>query len=241
MLDAREVNRAWRPNEIAALCHRRFGIGADGLIILHPHPELDFKMQYFNADGAESTMCGNGGRCAAHFAARQGLASGHTLHFEAIDGSHQARLQGHQVTLSMKPVATFQKSGKDLLIDTGSPHFVRFTENVDDLDVAQLGRKIRYAPSFAEAGINVNLVEPLSTGALKVRTYERGVEAETYSCGTGVTAAALAAHERLGSPSPVTITTPGGRLQVSFEKSAAGYTDIFLEGPATFVFKGTWE
>ncbi|MDR9441990.1 MAG: diaminopimelate epimerase [Schleiferiaceae bacterium] len=239
MIDGRAVERAWRPNEIAQLCHRRFGIGADGLIILHPHPHLDFKMQYFNANGAESTMCGNGGRCAARFAADLGLGAG-PFHFEAIDGPHQAHLKENgTVALSMQPVPELQNSGTDLLLNTGSPHFIRFAEAIEKEDMVALGRKIRYAPTFQEEGINVNLVEPSPDG-LQVRTYERGVEDETYSCGTGVTAAALAAHARLGYLSPVSISTPGGQLKVYFEKTGPAYTSIFLEGPATFVFKGEW-
>lgn len=221
---------------VARLCHRRFGIGADGLMLLEAAEGYDFRMVYYNADGKESSMCGNGGRCIVAFAKALGLVENH-CRFLAIDGEHEARIEGETVSLKMQDVEQVTEHEDYYELDTGSPHYVRFVEDVAGLPVVEKGREVRFSPPYREAGINVNFVEGKGEHNLAVRTYERGVEAETYSCGTGVTACALAAHLR-GMPSPVRIQTPGGELAVSFERQGQAFRNIWLKGPARFVFVG---
>lgn len=225
---------------IAGLCNRRTGIGADGLILLENDPALDFRMIYYNSDGSESTMCGNGGRCIIAFARHLGLIVNET-EFEAIDGIHYGKIENvNQVHLSMQDVPSIEKSGADYLLDTGSPHFVRWSEeSIDKADVMGIGKSIRYNERFREKGINVNLIQE-SKNALWVRTYERGVEDETLSCGTGVTAAALvfAKEKGLTGENTIDIVTKGGKLRVSFTAEEEGFTNIWLIGPAQLVFKG---
>ncbi len=226
---------------IASLCARHTGIGADGLITLEPSGKYDFAMRYFNADGRESTMCGNGGRCIVAFANKLGIIESKT-EFEAVDGLHRAEIHGDTIRLLMKEV---EKPGLleqgDVFLDTGSPHHVRFVDNLRDLPVYELGRKIRYG-MYGTAGSNVNFVETGPNGILRIRTYERGVENETLSCGTGVTAAAIAAFEtgRINR-TPVELHTPGGILKVFFTKENSSYREVWLEGPATGVFYGKIE
>ena len=241
MIDDRHEHFPVRQALIARLCHRRFGIGADGLILLQTHPEYDFEMIYFNADGRQSSMCGNGGRCLVKFASYLGIFQDKTV-FSAIDGTHEAFLENERVHLKMKDVAIVQhEQGYDFL-DTGSPHCVAFVENLADYPVFERGKALRYSPAFAASGgTNVNFVEAAEDRTLFVRTYERGVEDETYSCGTGVTAAALSASFK-GWKSPVKIKTPGGSLQVDFIKNADGsFSEIYLTGPAEAVFEGTFD
>jgi diaminopimelate epimerase len=222
---------------IAQLCDRRFGIGADGLILLSIHREGDFRMTYFNADGNESSMCGNGGRCIVKFAHRLGLISDETI-FEAADGPHKAFLQNNLVHLQMQEVEKIEKHPGFYFLNTGSPHYVEFVGNLKQEPVFERGRTIRYNDAFAsQGGTNVNFVEMLDNQMLFVRTYERGVEDETYSCGTGVVASALAAALQ-GWKSPIQIRTLGGELEVSFEKKGETFTGIFLVGPAEEVFSG---
>jgi len=200
-------------------------------------------MVYFNSDGAESTMCGNGGRCIVAFAAFLGVIKNNAK-FIAIDGEHQAVIfENGIVSLKMKDVSAIEKSANDFILDTGSPHFVRFVDKVSDVDVFTEGRKVRRSERFAAKGINVNFVE-LRDGILNVRTYERGVEDETLSCGTGVTAAALtsAMLEMATSQKHCNVETPGGKLTVYFNKGEnTSFTNVWLEGDATFVFKGQIE
>ena len=227
---------------IARLCHRRFGIGADGLILLRNRPDFDFEMVYFNADGHPSSMCGNGGRCTAAFARLLGLITD-KANFLAVDGSHEARLEPDgTVRLRMSDVAPPQAAGPDaVFLHTGSPHHVRFLPaGLAGLDVVAQGRALRYGPPYGAAGANINFVETPADPAQPwhLRTYERGVEDETLSCGTGATAAALAAHAR-GAASPVRLHTPGGELQVSFEPLPnGGFAHVWLSGPAVRVFGG---
>ena len=225
---------------VAQLCDRKFGIGADGLILLEEHPTLDFSMVYYNADGNLSSMCGNGGRCIAHLAKNLGIVSSETK-FEAIDGLHSAEVHGDIVSLKMNDVKNIQITEDGVFLDTGSPHHVTIVKGLDEFPVYTEGVKVRYN-IYGNAGANINFVEPLDENVFKVRTYERGVEDETLSCGTGVTAVALAMFE-LGKATTenITLRTPGGELKVRFKKSSNGYTDVFLEGPATFVFKGIWK
>jgi diaminopimelate epimerase len=223
---------------IERLCERHFGIGADGLILLRSHREFDFEMVYFNADGRESSMCGNGGRCIVQFAHSLDLFQNRTF-FLATDGPHEAYLEGALVRLRMQDVTQIaQHEGFDFL-HTGSPHYVEFVEDVHSVPVLEKGRQVRQHPRFAASGgTNVNFVQYLDKQTLFVRTYERGVEAETYSCGTGVTAAALAAALR-HMKSPVSIQTLGGSLEVSFDQDAHGsFSNIYLTGPAREVYRG---
>ncbi|WP_460219225.1 diaminopimelate epimerase [Psychroserpens sp. MEBiC05023] len=223
---------------IAFLCDRRFGIGADGLILLEDHDTCDFKMVYFNADGKESSMCGNGGRCITAFANFLGVISTEAT-FEAIDGIHKATIENEIVSLQMQDVKAIEQHESHVFLDTGSPHHVQIESELKKLDVASLGRKIRFGAPYNEAGSNVNFVHKNTSDNFSVRTYERGVEDETYSCGTGVTAVALAMHY-IGETEKniITLKTEGGDLKVSFEKHGDGYNNIFLIGPAKQVFKG---
>ena len=225
--------------DIALLCDRRFGIGADGLILLESHPTCDFKMVYYNSDGNESSMCGNGGRCITAFAHFLNIIDDKAV-FEAIDGIHKAEIKGDEVSLQMGDVLKVYNEESHVFLDTGSPHHVQIADNVSELDVKTIGSAIRYSDSYKSEGTNVNFVEPINANSFKVRTYERGVEDETLSCGTGVTAVAIAMHF-VGETDNNTITlhTPGGELKVSFERFANVYKNIWLIGPAKQVYKGT--
>lgn len=227
------------------LCDRRFGIGADGFIMVQNKEGYDFEMVYFNSDGNESSMCGNGGRCIVMFAKQLGIIKDKT-HFLAVDGPHDAEIfENGWVSLKMKDVETVEQLGDDYFLDTGSPHYVRFVgEELSNFPLIDTAKHIRYNDRFAEKGTNVNIVHSNDNGVLDVRTYERGVEDETYSCGTGVTAVALAAYAQKPTGKGITqpISTPGGKLQITFDKVAANhYQNIWLQGPAQFVFSGTVE
>lgn len=241
--DRTETFPADNQSRIAQLCHRRFGIGADGLILLRNDPEYDFRMIYFNADGAEGSMCGNGGRCIVRYAHDLGLFETETR-FRAVDGEHQAEVRNEAVYLKMGDVHTITLPADladSYFLHTGSPHVVTFVPEVRAFDVVEKGRAIRYAEAFQPGGTNVNFVQVQGDNALFVRTYERGVEDETYSCGTGVTAAALAAHRHRGMTGPIAIQTLGGKLRVSFDAQPDGtFTNIYLIGPAQRVFAGQW-
>jgi len=227
---------------IEQLCDRRFGIGADGLILLENDGSTDFRMMYYNSDGNESSMCGNGGRCIVAFASHLGLID-NECEFIATDGRHHATIDSEGiVSLHMKDVHTVSVYENYVFMDTGSPHHVELVEDLPNLDVKKIGASIRYSGLYGDKGSNVNFVAPLDTDKFAVRTYERGVENETLSCGTGVTAVALA-MKVLGNTesNTVTLQTPGGRLEVSFVQDDKQFTDIYLKGPATFVFKGEVE
>ncbi|PKQ44847.1 diaminopimelate epimerase [Confluentibacter flavum] len=224
---------------IAFLCDRRFGIGADGLILLENHPDLDFKMVYYNADGNESSMCGNGGRCLVAFAKHLGVITENAV-FEAIDGLHHAVVDGDIIRLQMQDVNTIEKHSKHVFLNTGSPHHVQFEEQIEDFDIKTKGATIRYGEPYNEAGSNVNFVKKISNQIFAVRTYERGVEDETLSCGTGVTAVALAMHAlNETDKNLITLQVQGGELQVSFDVENGIYKNVWLIGPATFVYKGS--
>ncbi|HKL36999.1 MAG TPA: diaminopimelate epimerase [Salegentibacter sp.] len=226
---------------IKKLCDRKFGIGGDGLILLE-NPEVDgddFKMVYFNADGNESTMCGNGGRCLVAFAKFLGIIEDEAT-FTAIDGPHKATINGHEISLQMQNISEIKQLGNSSFLDTGSPHHVVFTKNVTELDVKKEGATIRYSDDYiSSGGTNVNFVDMQEDNTFLVRTYERGVEDETLSCGTGVTAVALAAHASgKANGNTIKLIVPGGELSVSFKKENEMYTDVWLTGPAEQVFKG---
>ncbi|MDO1500223.1 diaminopimelate epimerase [Winogradskyella maritima] len=223
---------------IAHLCDRRFGIGADGLILLEDHKTADFTMVYYNADGNESSMCGNGGRCIVAFANFLGLNKSEAK-FEAIDGMHKAIIRDGLVHLQMQNVSVIETFDNHQFLDTGSPHHVELVSEIQNCDVKGKGRSIRYGEPYNEAGANVNFVEQVSEDTFAVRTYERGVEDETLSCGTGVTAVALAMHaSNKFNGDAVNLKVQGGELKVSFTKTKNGYENIWLIGPATQVFKG---
>ncbi|GAA4377057.1 diaminopimelate epimerase [Hymenobacter koreensis] len=231
---------------VRRLCDRRRGIGADGLILLRTQPGFDFEMLYFNADGYLGSMCGNGGRCAVAFARQLGVITDKT-HFLAADGPHEATVETDgRVNLRMIDVPGQQEIPDGIFLNTGSPHIVRFlpASTLAEYDVYGEGRAVRYGDTFRErGGTNVNFVEAPQTPEQpwQVRTYERGVEDETFSCGTGVTAVALAAARR-GASSPVPLRTLGGDLAVSFSMHPDGsFTNVFLSGPAEFVFTGSIE
>ena len=223
------------------LCDRRFGIGADGLILLENHDTLDFKMVYFNADGNESSMCGNGGRCLVAFAKFLGVIDNKAT-FEAIDGLHHAIIEDDIVKLQMQDVDNVEKFESHVFLNTGSPHHVQFESDLENFDIKNDGANIRYGAPYNEAGSNVNFVKKLNDDAFAVRTYERGVEDETLSCGTGVTAVALAMNY-IGETEKnlITLKTEGGDLQVSFDKENDSYKNVWLIGPAKQVFKGEIE
>lgn len=227
---------------INQLCDRRFGVGADGLILLENSDTVDFKMVYFNADGNESSMCGNGGRCLVGFAKKLGLINESTS-FDAIDGLHHATINNDLVSLQMINVDKIDARKSHVFLNTGSPHHIEFVENVNDIDVKNQGRNIRNGAPYFEEGTNVNFAEVIDSSTLKVRTYERGVEDETLSCGTGVTAAAIAANfEDIIDVSSINIKVLGGDLNISFEKNDNyQYSNVILTGPANFVFKGVFE
>ncbi|WP_194768536.1 diaminopimelate epimerase [Tamlana sp. I1] len=223
---------------VAFLCDRRFGVGADGLILLENHPEYDFKMVYYNADGNESTMCGNGGRCLVAFAQQLGVISNKAV-FEAIDGLHHATIENGIVKLQMLDVQVVEKHENHVFLNTGSPHHVQFESHINDFDIKTKGAGIRYGAPYNEAGTNVNFVQKISDDVFRVRTYERGVEDETLSCGTGVTAVAIAMHATgETTKNQVTLNVEGGKLQVSFNEANGTYNNVWLIGPATYVFEG---
>jgi len=240
LVDNRQMHFKKSKEYIALLCHRRFGIGADGLILLESTDQsgFDFKMVYYNADGVVGSMCGNGGRCVVAFAKSLGILSDHAR-FLATDGEHIASIEEGLIHLKMTDVDEFEQLGDDYVIDTGSPHYIRFVDNPSALDVAKEGRLIRNSPRFKAKGINVNFVDPHTT-PFQIRTYERGVEAETYSCGTGVTATALALSlAEKTTATKIDLKTLGGLLSVQFQKDHGGFNDIWLSGPAQQVFTGT--
>ncbi len=224
---------------VAFLCDRRFGIGADGLILLETHPEYDFKMVYYNADGNESTMCGNGGRCLVAFAKDLGVISNKAV-FEAIDGVHHATINNGVVNLQMQDVYRIETHKNYVFLDTGSPHHVQFEPQIENFDIKTKGAKIRYGEPYNQAGTNVNFVKKINDNTFRVRTYERGVEDETLSCGTGATAVALAMHTlKETDKNLVTLQVQGGELKVTFDVADMAYKNVNLIGPATFVYKGT--
>ena len=225
------------PKLINKLCDRRFGIGADGLILISKESQSDFEMKYFNSDGYIGSMCGNGGRCTAHFALKSGIA-GTKQRFLAFDGIHEAFVEKDIVHLQMSNVNEYKLIDDNYFINTGSPHYVIFKEDVDKVDVALEGKKIRWSSKFAPGGTNVNFVQVLDKG-LYIRTFERGVEEETLACGTGVTASAIASvlkgHFDTNS---VNVRARGGDLKVEFTIKDKVIADVWLTGPATFVFEG---
>ena len=240
MIDDREKEFDLTDNDlIAALCERRMGIGADGLIILREHDTLDFEMIYFNADGKQSSMCGNGGRCIIAFAQMLEMTESETT-FMAIDGEHKGKITEGEIALQMQDVSKIDGVGDGLVLDTGSPHYIEMVDDLEHYNVKKEGRKIRNSAPFKKEGINVNFV--LDATELQVRTYERGVEDETLSCGTGVVATALSMHyANCIEENTISIKTKGGELSVSFEEFNGGYRNIWLIAEASMVYAGEFE
>lgn len=229
------------PNDrilIEKLCDRRFGIGADGLMLLQDNKNFDFEMKYYNADGKEGSMCGNGGRCIVAFARDLGIIDSET-DFLAVDGPHEATIQGPQVDLGMIDVNQVERDGQAYVLNTGSPHYVEILPELDKIDMFSQGRAIRNNAVYNQEGINVNFVQPEGQGYF-VRTYERGVEDETLACGTGATAAAIAMamHTNQTGEIRIPIRVLGGQLFISFLREADSFTNVRLVGPANFVFQG---
>ncbi len=243
LLDDRAGDLLPRLNQavIAKWCSRRFGIGADGLMLLRSHPDYDFEMVYYNSDGAPSSMCGNGGRCIVRFAYDIGLELT-DYHFLAVDGPHRARREADGiVALEMLDVENVAcPKPEAFVLDTGSPHYVAFVADAGAVDVVKQGRAIRQAPPYAAQGINVNFVSG-NTNGLSIATYERGVEDETLACGTGVTAAAIAAVQRI-KPSvgafSIPVAAKGGQLRVDGFYDGTSFRQLWLVGPTAFVFRG---
>lgn len=225
---------------IKMLCNRHFGIGADGLMVLQQKDGYDFEMLYFNADGKEGSMCGNGGRCIVAFAKHLEIINEET-NFLAVDGPHYAKIseKGNRVSLQMINVQTIQPDGEAFVLNTGSPHYVLLVDDLEKRDVYQEGKNIRNSETYKALGINVNFVEDFGDYYF-VRTYERGVENETLACGTGVTAVAMAMAKKKGLSGKIhsKIKVNGGELSIDFNYDGKSFTEVFLEGPATFVFLG---
>ena len=240
IIDNRELNLTFTAAQIGTICHPKFGVGADGLMLLERHPTLNFHLEYFNRDGSKS-LCGNGCRAAVQFASTLGLVNG-KANFTAFDGPHAAEiLSNGNIRLKMADVKETITVDDDYYIHTGSPHYIKFVRDVQNYPVFEEGKKIRYDDQFKPGGVNVNFVELQPDDTIFVRTYERGVENETLSCGTGITAAALAATLK-GYNSPITIRTLGGTLSVEFKSRQSGtFQEIYLIGPAKMVFKGQLE
>ncbi|WP_196893232.1 diaminopimelate epimerase [Aureivirga marina] len=228
---------------INKLCDRRFGIGGDGLILLENSENSDFKMVYFNADGNESTMCGNGGRCLVAFAKKLNIFDKETT-FDAIDGLHYASIENDIISLQMINVSSIEVENSHCFLDTGSPHHVEIVSDIDNFPVFSKGKEIRNGAPYFQEGSNVNFVEKTGDSSFKVRTFERGVEDETLACGTGVTAVAIAMHKTNQvekSTTEIHTKVLGGDLIVSFDVENDTYKNVFLKGPAKFVFEGNIE
>lgn len=240
IIDNRAGNYHLSIDQIMRLCDRKFGVGCDGVMIVDKHPTDDFNLAYYNGDGTQS-LCGNGSRAAVKFASDLGLVKARTT-FNAYDGPHEAEvLPNDIIKLRMNDVKELKNVDGGVSMNTGSPHFVKFVETLKDYPVTPEGREIRYSQTFHPIGTNANFVEELGDNTLFVRTYERGVEEETLSCGTGVTASALAASLK-GYTSPVKIKVLGGELSIEFKSlSDESFSDIFLIGPAKKVFEGEIE
>jgi diaminopimelate epimerase len=236
VVDNRELGLRPKQSQIVAACDRKFGVGSDGLILIEKGDGVDFYMNFFNPDGSQS-FCGNGSRCAVRFFQAH-LGGGDELLFGAIDGVHSAkRAANGWIEILMRPVSGVDRDAEDFVVQTGSPHFVKYVENTEAFDLIPFARGVRYGPVYGEKGINVNVVEE-ATAHIRMRTYERGVEDETLSCGTGVTAAALTYALKHEDAQEVEVITRGGALKVKWERHERGFKDILLCGPAQEVFSG---
>ena len=237
IIDRSEVPFELNAKQINQICERRYGVGADGLMFYDCHNELDFKMTYFNSDGSESSFCGNGARCIVQFGIdHKGLSDAITFDFNGTPLG--AKRKDHLIEINMSNVSRVERLDNDnLFLDTGSPHQIVWVQKVDKIEVEREGRALRYA--FSPAGCNVNFVELLGENKLAIRTYERGVEAETHACGTGITASAIAAYfDQKIAATEIELNAVGGMLWVRFEPSDSGFVNVYLTGPAIHVFTG---
>ncbi len=237
ILDNRNSSFQLSQKQIAFLCHRHFGIGADGLMLLNTHPNYDFEMMYYNSDGNQSSMCGNGGRCIVAFAKKLNLIE-NNAHFIAIDGEHSATIKDNIISLKMNDVHNIKRNETYFELHTGSPHYVAFSDFTKEMDIKKEGALIRYSPLYKDEGINVNFVEVLNEKKIFARTYERGVEDETLSCGTGVTACALVQLLDKNGTHEIDIETLGGNIKVQANNNNNIFTDIELIGEAIFIYEG---
>ncbi len=240
IIDRSEVPIELNTTQIKQICERRYGVGADGLMFYDRHNELDFKMTYFNSDGSESSFCGNGARCIVQFGMdNKGLSDAITFDFNGTPLG--AKRKDRLIEINMSNVSHVERLDNDnLFLDTGSPHQIVWVQKVDKIEVEREGRALRYA--FSPAGCNVNFVELLGENKLAIRTYERGVEAETHACGTGITAAAIAAYfDQKIAATEIELNAVGGMLWVRFEPSDSGFVNVYLTGPAIHVFTGLIE
>lgn len=243
MIDTRNTDFPAEPRLVERMCHRRFGIGADGLILIANHRDYDFSMRYFNSDGYEGSMCGNGGRCTVRFAHDLGIIGLKTV-FTAVDGEHSAEILGDKISLKMADVDGISHKSTYWFVDTGSPHVVIPHQHIDALDVFGEGQKVRYNKEIFPEGTNVNFIEAIDQNQIKIRTYERGVEDETWSCGTGSVASSLifaSMNNFKDGPNKVILKAPGGELNVQFDKKNQQFSNIHLIGPATKVFEGDYQ
>ena len=242
LFDNRKKDINLNTEQIKQLCDRHFGIGADGLMLLENIEGYDFKMVYYNSDGNQSSMCGNGGRCITAFAKRLSIIK-NEAHFMAVDGEHLSIMENEIISLKMNDVLKIETHSDYFSLNTGSPHVVKWVKNIEDYKVFDEGKKIRYSDPFnSKGGTNVNFIE-LKNDTLFIRTYERGVENETLACGTGVTAAALveAIAEKPTHANLCNVTSMGGNLNVIYTKHTDNsFTNIWLKGPACFVFEGDY-
>ncbi len=239
IVDNRKGEIKLSSQQVEILCDRHFGIGADGLMLLETAPDYDFKMVYYNSDGNVSSLCGNGSRCITRFAQNLGIITG-KAHFLASDGGHHSEINGNEIALQMADVTKIEDKGDYLFLNTGSPHVVKWVKNLETYDVFTEGRKIRQSePYKSTGGTNVNFIEQTDSGIF-IRTYERGVENETLACGTGVTAAALVAAQfnKSSSANSCKVQALGGNLSVDFTNTNNSFSNIWLKGPAEFVFEG---
>jgi diaminopimelate epimerase len=234
MVDNRHLQHVLNAAHVKLLCDRHFGIGADGVILIEPDHDAEFFMNYYNSDGSQS-FCGNGSRCAVHFAAELGLVS-HDAGFRAIDGEHHGRIVANWIEIAMRDAQFPQEIPEGYFIDTGSPHVVVYVDRLETYPVVSEGRRIRNSQPWGERGTNVNFLQKTQAG-LHMRTYERGVENETLSCGTGATAAAIV-DAFIHGGNERTLITQGGELKVRFTQNTADFTEIWLCGTATPVFSG---
>jgi diaminopimelate epimerase len=241
MVNGFEWDNDLTEDQIKYICERHFGIGSDGLIILRPDEKTDFFMDFYNPDGSKAGFCGNGGRCSVKMANELGIIEKETV-FRARDGVHRASLVGRdEVLLGMQDVCSFRDYDPEIYVNTGTHHAVVFVDDVNNVDIVPRARLLRYEDRYAPEGTNVNFVQIIDAGEIKVRTYEKGVEAETLSCGTGVVASALVSARRMGWGAPVIVHTRGGDLKVFFNKKENCYADVYLQGPARKVFSGEIE
>ena len=241
IIDGRSLNfQQLNQNQIKKICNRNFGVGADGLILIKDHLKLDFEMIYYNSDGLLSSMCGNGARCSVAFAYEKNICS-EKMVFMAYDGPHKGFiLADSNIKLSFNDISNIKENEYGIYIDSGSPHLLIFDKNIEELNFKELGSSIRHSKKFLKEGVNVNFIEHINKNRFKLRTYERGVEDETLSCGSGAVAAAISAHYKglAKNYSEILIQTLGGALKVDFKCEKEKYFKTYLSGKTQKVFSG---